>query len=100
MLNRMPMTINESLLVGMSFAHQMADDETITTSNSNGTTEVSAVDADGAAANIIEAGSMSMNGQVLQARIEEAAAGVYTVSFLAATSGGNVIEAALVVTVR
>jgi hypothetical protein len=95
----MPMTINESLLVGMSFANQMASDETITTSNSNGTTAVSAVDAAGEVANIIETGSMSMNGQVLQARIEEADAGVYTVTFLAATSGGNVIEAALVVSV-
>jgi len=99
MLNLLAMTTNESLLVGMSFENQMADDETIVSSNSNGSTTVEATDENGDPASIIESGSMSINGQVLQARIEEADAGIYLVSFIAATSSGNVIEAALRVSV-
>lgn len=93
MLNRLPITENESLLIGMDFSAQMDTDETIDSSNSNGTTAVSAVDSAAEPATIIEADSMTVAGQVLQARIEGCDADeTYTVSFFAATSSGNFLE--------
>lgn len=99
MRNRLAMTSNESLLVAMDFSPQMADDETIAASNANGTTAVTAIDSAGAAASIIETGSMTIVGQTLQVRLEElTAVEKYTVKFIAATSAGNVLEQWLQVT--